>query len=144
MANAVTNYRLFGAELSAAVSPGALQFMEIYIGGADSDVTWDLNDAGGTFWTAAKGDVTYGAIAKKALAALLDMADGSYAFFQVWGGFINAFARVATASGTAYSQSVTAGIPTFAFDTGNAPTADSIVIAWLMKPGAVVQNVPFA
>jgi hypothetical protein len=144
MSSAVTNFRLFGAETVSAVSPYALQFMELKITGANTNTTWDLATSGGTFWTAAKANGTYGTIATKALSALQKCATDSYAFFQAYAGFIGTRPRAATALLTAYSQSVTSGIPTFAFAATTAPTADSLFIVWIMQPGAVVQNVPFA
>ena len=134
MANAVTGYKLFSIETSKAVSPRFIQFIELDITGDAADVAWDLNDSGGTFWTAAKATSTGAA----ALAALLNIAAGAVDVMEPVASFKRSRVRLAAATGAGdYAEGMTSGIPTFTFNAGNGPTAEKLVLGFLMPQGYV-------
>ena len=133
---------MYGTEASRAVSPYESQVCEMVISGADADVTLDLDNFSGTFWTAALADVTYGTIALHVAQQLKDIAPNVASMHSVGGNFTLYRNRVATGSeaGGDYSQNYnnTTKLPNFAFKAGNGPNGTNIILVWGMKPGAQV------
>ena len=126
-------------ESQKAVSPYYQQTLEIVINGANSDVTLDLNNASGTFWTAALADGTYGAVAAQILALLQQIEMGAAAYLRTEGNFTLYRPRVLTgseASGTfSGNYDDTHKCPYFAFLAGNGPGGTNVIMTWEMKPG---------
>ena len=81
----VTAAHFYASESSKATGPFTAQTCEMVIYGLDADVALDLDNATGTFWTAAEADATYGTVAAAAYAAL-QKVQISAASLHSWGG----------------------------------------------------------
>ena len=142
MAIQVVGYHIFGLETSKAVSPLAQQTLLINVNAASSDVTWDLGNAAGTFWTAALADATYGTTAASCLAALQSFDKAAAFALAVGGNFTLYRVRALTPTGTGDYQisSWTNRTPNFVFATGAGPGSTNIVLTWGMPQGFQVQT----
>lgn len=129
----------YASESSKATGPFCSQTLEMVISGVDADVALDLDNASGTFWTAANADGTYGAVAKAVYAALQKI-QMSAASLHSWGGNFSLYRpRGATASASTgmftANYNSTNKTPNFTFDTANGPCGTNIILTWGMKPG---------
>ena len=136
MAFALTGYKAWGTETSKAVSPEAIQYLEITFTAANTDVAFDLGETAGTFWTA----VGTGTIPAAAKAAYLDFCSRAQYSLATMGSHNMVWSRGSAAGATVYTE--TAGTVTnsrnIAFNSGSALTAGTIVWAWKMKPDTSV------
>ena len=113
--------------------------VELVISGSDSDVTLDLDNFSGTFWTAALADATYGTTAASVKSLLNSLTGSIAALVRVGGNFTLYRPRVMAGSevtGT-YSQNYndTAKLPNFAFKDGNGCGGTNIILDYEMNPG---------
>ena len=133
MTLALTGYRAYGVEGMKAVSPDQIQHIEITITGANTDLTWDFGETGGTFWTAV-GATTIPANAK---ALLLDAASKAVYAYDVIGDFTGAYVK-GHAAGTGVYSEVAGTIPALhdiTFNTASAPTSAVICFRFKLMPG---------
>lgn len=139
MAFAVTKFNAYGVLNSNPTVKRGVQRVELTITGANTDVAYDLGTTGGTFWTSAVADATYGGIATAARTFILTTLTAQVAsVISVWSqqlctpvGRINA----ATASSNTYTQAVaavTTPMIELAFASGSAPTSGTYVFQWLL------------
>ena len=139
MAFALTGYKAWGIETSKAVSPECIQYLEVTITAANTDVAVDVGTTGGTFWTAV-GATAIPAAAKKYMYDFCSKADYSLPTLGTHNGL---WSRAAAAASTTYIE--TAGTVTnsrdITFNSGTAPTAATIVWAWKMKAGSATVTV---
>jgi hypothetical protein len=70
MAFALTKAKFYKLDSSSATQTLGYQCLEMTITRLAADVALDLSNPTGTFWTAAKADVTYGPLAMAALGVL--------------------------------------------------------------------------
>ena len=131
MAFALTGYKAWGIETSKAVSPECIQYLEVTITAANTDVAVDVGTTAGTFWTA----VGTGTIPAAAKAALLDICSKADYSLVSAGTHTASWTRGATAAATVYTE--VAGTVTnsrnLGFNSGSALTAGKIVLSWKMK-----------
>ena len=139
MAFALTGYKAWGVETSKAVSPEAIQNLEITFTAANTDVAFDFGETGGTFWSAV-GTGTIPAAAKK---LVLDFCSKASYSLATMGSHNMLWSRGSAAGATVYTE--TAGTVTnsrnLAFNSGTALTAGTIVLSWKMGPGVAVVTV---
>ena len=135
MAFACTASKFYFTETSKAVNMvDNLQFAEITITAANTDLTWDVGDLAGTAWGVMDGTAT----GLSTLNALKDIKLGLQKIVSVTSAFMLDRAEVVSADAAGnYAKSYTAGdvMPSFAFHTASGPTSDTIVLCWKMKPG---------
>lgn len=104
MAFALTGYKSYSRAAYEPVTAQFEQTVELTITRAATDTALDLGNPAGTFWTAALADVTFGALATKALAHWKTV-QGKTRVIQNAGSreIENAFARVVSgATGAQY------------------------------------------
>jgi len=65
---ALTKYQAYGVLISSPVRKRAVQRVVLTYTAVNTDTDLDIGDDSGTFWTAAKADATYGAMATNALS----------------------------------------------------------------------------
>ncbi len=139
MAFAVTKFNAYGRLNTSPTAKRGVQFVELTITGANTDIAYDLGTTGGTFWTSAVAHATYGGIATAARTFILTTLTAQVG--TVVGvesqalcdpvGRINA----ATAATDTYTQAVaavTTPMIELAFATGHAPTTGVYVFKWLL------------
>lgn len=73
MAFALTKFRAYKVEVPTAIAKYGLQAIEMTVTRGASDVLMDLDTTTGTFWTAAKANGTYGAMATQAAVLFNDL-----------------------------------------------------------------------
>lgn len=112
MAFALTKAAFYGSQLSDTVKKRGLQHAALYITGANTDIAYDLSNASGTFWTAAKAHATYGTIASTASDALTAVAAASDSLVNVAGSHEPSYVRALSATPTtliAYTSAAATG-----------------------------------
>jgi hypothetical protein len=138
MAFALTAYKAWGIETNKAVTPDFIQYLEFTFTAANTDVSMDFGETGGTFWTA----VGSGAVPAAAKAALLDICTKADYSLNSSGTHTASWTRGATAGATVYTE--VAGTVTnsrnLGFNSGSALTAGKIVLSWKMKPESGIIN----
>ena len=145
MAFACTASKFFFVETSkAANAVDNIQYAEITLTAANTDLTWDLNDLAGTAWTAIAAANATGA---STLAALKTIKTGMDKIVSITSTVMLDRSDVITASAAGdYNRSYTAGsiLPAFGFFTANAPTTDTICVGWKMLPGQLGISAEYA
>ena len=111
-----------------AVKNRGFQRVELYCTGAATDVTYDISNSSGTFWTAV-GSTAPGVNAKAALANIVSIGGK---LISVKGDFAASYLRGAATGAGVYTQSVSGQLPTITFDAANAPTSIVIVMEWAL------------
>ena len=136
MAFGLSKAKFYFVETSKAVNMvDNLQYAEISLTAAATDLAWDLNDLAGTAWTAIAVGSTAGA---STLAALKTIKTGTDKIVSLISDMMLDRAEVVTASAAGdYAKAYTAGaiLPSFSFFTASSPTADTLVVCWKMLPG---------
>ena len=137
MTLALTGYRAFGTEGIKAVSPEHFQNVEITITAANSDVSWDFGETGGTFWTAV-GTTTIPAAAKALLYDVANPAKCAYAL-DLAGTFTGTAVKGHAATTGQYTEAAgtVVALHTLTFYTSEAPTTATILFRFKLKPGAL-------
>jgi len=127
MAAAVTKVRAYGIESEEPVNKRYIQRLILTITQLAADVTMDIGNYTGTFWTAAGGTDT-GATALKTLKDIVTRADA----FSVLGDVPDR-ARVITAAAGGFSVAMENKTPKLTFAAGNAPTSVTLTLEWVLK-----------
>ena len=134
MAFAVTSYNVYATETAKAVSPEVTQYIKFTVTAANTDVAYDLATVGGTFWTAAGGSTAGAAVLNtiKKMIPELEMAHP-----LLCNATMSRLRAASASSSSNYSQTFTAGniCPEIAFNSGDAPTSETIIISAKMKAG---------
>jgi hypothetical protein len=126
MALALTKFEAYGIQIDEPVTKRFVQRAVIEWTGATSDITIDIANYAGTFWTAV-GATEPGLTAIKALK---DIQIKAKALVVVGGlGVVNLVRGTAAAAGV-YSQSVSALLPSITYFTAEGPTSAKLVLEW--------------
>lgn len=136
MAFALTGFKAFGIRTSGSTRQHAVQIIELVITGTANDVALDLDTDAGTFWTAATGDATYGAMATQALAdwklALNNVKD----LLAVEALALLKRVPIAALTGNGqYVMTVSHTRPNIALNAGDGDTAYTIQVRYALKDG---------
>ena len=136
MAFALTKYKAYGLLVSGPSRKQAVQYVEMHITAADTDVDLDIADSSGTFWTAAQANTTYGDIATSALESISDIGDQSAALLAVQSPEILIRAQDNTSPGSGfYGISVSGNLPNIEWASGNAPTSYQVTLTLALPDG---------
>jgi len=104
----LTKYNAYGFIIDSDIQKRAVQRAVFHITAANTDIDLDLSDSTGTFWTAAKADTTYGAMATKASASLTKIQAIATALNFIGGLNSGAgYCDTAATSGGAVTETVT-------------------------------------
>lgn len=129
MAFALTSMTTWAEPIQTASNYRGAQVIQMTITGADTDTAADIGDFGGTFWTDALADSTYGGIATAALAQLELIAAQAQSLIDLRSETLIAYTRVKSVTATTeYSVAVENHLPKVTFVSGSAPTAWTIEI----------------
>lgn len=135
MAFSLTDVQVYGVEAEEAVNKRYTQRMILTIAAANTDIDLDIGDYSGTFWTAV-GGTEPGVTALLAVKQIQTIAQTLHA---IGGDAIRGKIQVASASNAGeYSvamNSTNTHLPDILFDSGDAPTAYTIVLDWIVKAG---------
>jgi hypothetical protein len=138
MAFALTKFLAYGIDNTETVRTRGLQRVVMIVTAAATDVSMDIGNLIGTFWTAAQADPIYGGLATKALSYITQIAAGALVFSATKGTIANNYNKAPTAAtATDYALSLTSNIPTYTFDTASAPTAAVVIMEWELSDGVV-------
>lgn len=139
MAFKLTKFQAYGIRHEGAVRSHAEQVAELHVTALAADVLYDLGVSGGTFWTSAVADATYGGLAAEARDFLINrLAPQATVFTAVESQTLgSAYSRVPGAPGAATDYRVQAPtvIPTVSFLAANGPTSMILKITWRLKDG---------
>ncbi len=140
MAFALTKFKAYGLRVEGAVRPHVQQVMSFTLTAAATDIAYDLGTTGGTFWTSAEANATYGSLATAVKALLLTTLPGllpAGALIACESEVLQTFIQVASgASGTQYTLAITDSMPTITFVSASAPTAWVLNLRWNLIDGA--------
>jgi len=92
MAFACTKFKAYVVTAQSPTRARKLQRVAMTVTGLNSDTALDIGTLGGTFWTAAKADGTYGSIANAAYDTLVKIVAEALALDEI-GGTIEAYDR---------------------------------------------------
>ncbi len=139
MAFAVTKFNAYGVLNTSPSIKRGTQLVELTITGANTDVAYDLGTTGGTFWTSAVADATYGGIATAARDFMLTTLYGQVAScINVSSQQLNdpvGRYQAGSASSDTYTKAVaavTTPVIELAFASAHAPTSGVYVYEWLL------------
>lgn len=140
MAFALTKFKADGIRHTGANRSHGEQVAIFNITAANTDTDLDISDDGGTFWTAALANATYGTIAAEAYAMLFGNSTygsltGAVAnIVSVEGDPLVSYQKVLTlTAGNEYTVAVNSDLPDLAFNSGSAPTALVLQVRWILK-----------
>lgn len=132
MAQVLSSYKAFGVYIDEPITTRAYQALQLVVTQAATDVTLDIGNPVGTFWTAVGGTVT-GAAALLALNQIIAKADSRdhWCSKEIQDPYVQV--AVAPASATQYELTGTSVIPSIVFFAASAPVAVTINIVVLLK-----------
>lgn len=141
MAFALTGFQMFGGRQSDPIAQaGPHQYILLNVTGDAADVDLDIGDLGGTFWTDAVADASYGSLATGALAMITD-------YYAQWAGCgaissPQLIDRVQVAALTGAGQytlvlNATTNLPEIAFDVADGDTSYVILLDVLMSSASI-------
>ena len=136
MAFAITRYCAYGDTVNDPVRIRARQIAELQITGLATDVTYDLGNPSGTFWTSALANVP-GPTTLSSLQIITGLANNL--LVRVSGDFATAYLRGAATGTGVYTQTTSNGLPNITFAAGNAPTSMTMILEWVL-PDSVVAH----
>ncbi len=132
MTIAVTASRGFGYEVAQAARQRGTYKVILEVTGLAADVTHDIDDPTGTFWTEALADSDYSNIAALALAKINELGNNGVSYCKWFSAELESdFVRVAGApSGATEYQVDDIGsankVPSIVFNAASAPTSYKI------------------
>ena len=134
MSFALTNYRAYGVLNDSATPRKARQYVELHVTGLAADVSLDISNDAGTFWSDALADTDYGTVASSALEHIKKVADACEKLVSVDAEELVDRVKVAalTAPGQ-YTLAVNSKRPDIAFDAGDGETSYVLVLSWLLN-----------
>lgn len=127
MARVITSYKAYGIYIDEPITTRCHQVLQLNWTQAAADVTMDLANTAGTFWSEADNDAT-GLAAKNTLAKIILKLEARVSwcapaiqdpYHQV---------NVAPAGATEYQITTTSVVPSLAFFAASAPTAVVLVL----------------
>jgi hypothetical protein len=144
MAFALTQFKMYGSEMSEGVSPNCVQYLEFDCTGLNTDVAYDFATlTPGTFWTAVNAHATYGTVGTQCFKNLKQMINSGVALKDfvipevTW-----AKLRAAATGAGVYTLAYTAAslCNDIAIHAADAPTAFKVIIGMIMKPEYTVKT----
>lgn len=140
MAFALTKFKAYGLRAEGDVRPHAQQVFSFTFTAANTNIAYDLGTSGGTFWTSAIADTTYGSLATAVRTLLLTSLPGLLpdgALVACESEILETYIQVASgASGSQYTLAISSSLPTITFVSGSAPTAWVLNLRWNLIDGA--------
>lgn len=146
MAFALTSFFADGVRF---MGPGPVRATQKYTFGitaAASDVTLDIGDVTGTFWTAAEADSTYGEMATQVLAQVERLYSQYQAVSDLFTPELASFTQVLSLSATGtYTLAIdsTYKLPNYTFHTSGGATAYTVFVEYLMEPNMLPVNLSY-
>lgn len=138
MAFALTAFTARQIDIASPQYKGGIQEIVMKITGLTSDVDLDIGDAGGTFWTAAQANTTYGEMAAKALDIMDRLSDQVDGLVAVESPQLLDRVQVASPSGAGqYSLAIDVLGPNILFNAADGETSYLIILRYEMKSGQV-------
>lgn len=132
MAFALTQFVSYGTDIVGPSRKRGIQGATLTITSLVTDVDLDISDAGGTFWTEAQANATFGQLATKALDVLQKIAANAQAILPpVRSPQLMDRLQAAAPSGTSYTLTLSNSLPDLTFDAGNGETSWLIDLQWL-------------
>ena len=122
MARVITEYKAFGVYIDEPITTRALQHLVLKWTQANSDLTMDLANTAGTFWSEAD-DTALGLAAKNTLAQIIAKSETrvNWAAPAIQDPKIKVVAALAATN--EYQITTTSIVPSFLFFTAGAPTS---------------------
>lgn len=140
MAFALTKFRAYGIRADGAQRAHVQQVASFTLTAAATDIAYDIGTTGGTFWTSAEANATYGALASAVKSLLLTRLPGlleDNGLIACESEVLQTFLQVASgASGTQYTLAISSSMPTITFVSASAPTAWVLNLRWNLIDGA--------
>lgn len=131
MAFALTKFHARAVDIASPSYKRGIQQVVLDITATTADVDLDLGDDSGTFWTAAQGNATYGALATKALEVLNKIVDQSAALVAVKSQQLIDRVQIATvAAAGQYSLAIQDVRPNIAFNAADGETSMKIILEY--------------
>lgn len=122
MARVITQYKAFGVYIDEPITTRALQHFVLKWTQANSDLTMDLANTSGTFWSEADNDAT-GLAAKTTLDQIIAKSETRVSWQAPTIKDPKVQVAAAPAATTEYQITTTSIVPSFAFFTAGAPTS---------------------
>jgi len=141
MAFALTKFKADGIRHTGPTRSHGEQIAVFSITAANTDTALDIATSGGTFWTAARANSTYGDLATAAWRMFFDKspygsipaAVATNGLLAVEGPNMVTYVKVLSlTAGNQYTISITSDIPSLAFNSGSAPTSYTLTLRWLL------------
>jgi hypothetical protein len=133
MAFALTKFQAFGKLIDSPISKRYIQQVVMTITQANTDTALDIGTNAGTFWTAAKANGTYGAVASSAYDKMIQIAANAESFLNL-GGTITDYPQVE-------GQNYDYGVIESAASVGGSPK-ESMTVTGLLASDTVLAVTP--
>lgn len=134
MTLALVKCQAYGEHNSDTSKNRGVQVVKMTVTGAATDVTYDISNASGTFWSAID-NTTAGATALTLVTSTITGI--AEALIAVQGDFTQSYLRGAATGAGVYTQSVSSKLPSITFHTSDAPTSAVIILKWSLADGVV-------
>lgn len=128
MALALTRCIATGEYNTDTVKTRGRQLVELHTTSAATDVSYDISNASGIFWTAVVGTD----IGASALATIQKIVSIGGILIDVKGDFVQSYLRGAATGANVYTNTITGQLPDIEFNAANGPTSAVIVLEWTL------------
>jgi len=135
MAFALTKFMAYGVDIAGPSKRRGIQRATLTITATVNDVALDFSADGGTFWTAARADATYGALATKALDILNQIEDQAVGLMNIESEQLLDRLQAAAAAGTSYTVAINGHRPDITCAAANGETAWVFDFEWILNDG---------
>lgn len=133
MSFALVAFHARGVEITSPSNKRGIQQVVLDITATANDVDLDVGDDGGTFWTAAIADSTYGELATQALDILQAIVAQSAAFVGCASQQLIDRVQVAALTGAGqYTLAVVNSRPNIAVDAADGETSWKLILTYEM------------
>lgn len=133
MSFALVAFHARGVEITSPSNKRGIQQVVLDITATANDVDLDIGDDGGTFWTAAIADATYGDLATEALEILQSIVAQSAAFMSCSSQQMIDRVQVASLTTTGqYTLAVQDSRPNIAVDAADGETSWKLILTYEM------------
>lgn len=134
MAFTLNSFVAYGVEAEEPLNNRYRQIAILNISAANTDVDLDIGDYAGTFWAAVDGSEP----GDTALQAIKDIQTLAESFLGAKGTAMAPRLQVLTSAGSANQyvlamNGTNAQLPDITFHSGSAPTANILVLEWVLK-----------
>lgn len=136
MAFALTKFNSYGIDVAGPSFKRGMQHATFTITALVTDVALDLSAAGGTFWTAAIANATYGTLATNALVVLGQIQNIAAQLWSIKSEQLLDRLQEASATGTDYTVAITTHTPDITCAASNGETAWVIDLEWQLTDGS--------